>query len=162
MVLVDKEAWGEASGMAFPDSLIELRQNGRLKHPEHLPKMVLLATSMSSTEANELKAAGYVDSIIKPLRLNMMSACLRKALGVGNKQQKDKEQLTILQSLLNGKKILVVDDNVVNRKVAEGALKKYGAIVTCADSGKAALEYLKPPHEFDACFMDVQMPEMDG
>ncbi|KAM0950404.1 putative histidine kinase response regulator and transcription factor RR-A-type family [Dioscorea sansibarensis] len=162
MVLVDKEAWGEGSGMAFPGPLIELRQNGRLKHPEHLPKMILLATSMSSTEANELTAAGYVDSIIKPLRLNMMSACLRKALGVGNKQQKDKEQLTILQSLLNGKKILVVDDNVVNRKVAEGALKKYGAIVTCADSGKAALEYLKPPHEFDACFMDVQMPEMDG
>jgi histidine kinase 2/3/4 (cytokinin receptor) len=46
--------------------------------------------------------------------------------------------------------------------VAEGALKKHGAIVTCVESGKAALEKLKPPHSFDACFMDFQMPEMDG
>ncbi|KAJ0973640.1 hypothetical protein J5N97_015605 [Dioscorea zingiberensis] len=162
MVLVDKEAWGEGSGLAFPHLLTELRQNGGLKPQEHLPKMFLLAISMNSTEANELKSAGYVDSIIKPLRLSMMSACLRKALGVDNKQHRNKEQLITLQSLLSGKKILVVDDNVVNRKVAAGALKKYGAIVTCADSGKAALEYLQPPHEFDACFMDVQMPEMDG
>ncbi|KAF5949935.1 hypothetical protein HYC85_011928 [Camellia sinensis] len=31
-----------------------------------------------------------------------------------------------------------------------------------SDSGKAALEKLKPPHNSDACFMDLQMPEMDG
>ncbi|KAM7473306.1 hypothetical protein LguiB_020549 [Lonicera macranthoides] len=57
---------------------------------------------------------------------------------------------------------LVVDDNMVNRRVAEGALKKYSAIVTCLDSGKAASRMLNPPHSFDACFMDLQMPEMDG
>ncbi len=53
-------------------------------------------------------------------------------------------------------------DNAVNRIVAAGALKKYGAIVTCVDSGKEAISRLQPPHKFDACFMDVQMPEMDG
>ncbi|KAI8010638.1 Histidine kinase 2 [Camellia lanceoleosa] len=38
----------------------------------------------------------------------------------------------------------------------------YEAIVTYADSGKAALEKLKPTHNFDACFMDLQMPKMEG
>ncbi|KAJ0719127.1 putative histidine kinase, Protein-serine/threonine phosphatase [Helianthus annuus] len=67
-----------------------------------------------------------------------------------------------LRGLLLGKKILVVDDNRVNRRVAAGALKKFGAEVECAESGKAALDLLQIPHGFDACFMDIQMPEMDG
>ncbi|KAE8724569.1 Histidine kinase 4 [Hibiscus syriacus] len=43
-----------------------------------------------------------------------------------------------------------------------GALKKFGAAVECAESGKAALKLLQIPHSYDACFMDIQMPEMDG
>lgn len=66
------------------------------------------------------------------------------------------------QSLLHNKKILVVDDNCVNLRVAADALKKFGADVKCVESGKAALEMLQLPHKFDACFMDIQMPEMDG
>uniref|UniRef100_A0A2P2QA54 histidine kinase n=1 Tax=Rhizophora mucronata TaxID=61149 RepID=A0A2P2QA54_RHIMU len=51
---------------------------------------------------------------------------------------------------------------MVNRRVAAGALKKFGADVECAKSGKDALKLLRVPHNFDACFMDIQMPEMDG
>jgi histidine kinase 2/3/4 (cytokinin receptor) len=69
---------------------------------------------------------------------------------------------SFLQSLLCGKRILVVDDNRVNRRVAAGALKKFGADAECAESGKEALKLLQPPHTYDACFMDIQMPEMDG
>nr|7P8C_A Chain A, Receiver domain of histidine kinase 4 [Arabidopsis thaliana]7P8C_B Chain B, Receiver domain of histidine kinase 4 [Arabidopsis thaliana] len=65
-------------------------------------------------------------------------------------------------ALLTGKKILVVDDNIVNRRVAAGALKKFGAEVVCAESGQVALGLLQIPHTFDACFMDIQMPQMDG
>ncbi|XP_010907055.1 probable histidine kinase 5 [Elaeis guineensis] len=162
VVLIDKEAWGEHSGLAFMHPLAELRKNDMMKPQENLPKMFLLATSLSPTEVDDLKSAGYTDTMMKPLRLSMIVACLQKALGVGNKRQREKGQVMALQSLLNGKQILVVDDNAVNCKVAAGALKKYGAVVTCADSGKAAIEVLQPPHKFDACFMDVQMPEMDG
>ncbi|XP_058081823.1 histidine kinase 3 isoform X2 [Magnolia sinica] len=163
MVLVDKEAWGKEMDLIFPRLLKELKQNGRPKPMENLPKMFLLATSISSPELDELRLAGYIDNVIKkPLRLSMMSACLQQALGIGNKQHQDRGQPSTLLNLLSGKKILVVDDNVVNRRVAAGALKKYGAVVACADSGKSALAMLQPPHEFDACFMDVQMPEMDG
>ncbi|GJS21291.1 putative ribonuclease H-like domain-containing protein [Tanacetum coccineum] len=60
---------------------------------------------------------------------------------------------------LKPKKVLVVEDNVRNRRVTEGALKKYGAIVTCVDNGKAALDKLRPPHCFDASFTVRQMPK---
>ncbi|RWR96002.1 Signal transduction response regulator [Cinnamomum micranthum f. kanehirae] len=164
MVLVDKEAWSKGTVLAFPRLLRGLRQNGRSRPAQTLPKMFLLATStMSSAELDEFKSAGYVDNIImKPLRLSLTAACLQKALGLGHKRHQDRGQPSTLQNLLSGKQILVVDDNVVNRRVAAGALKKLGAVVTCADSGKNALTKLQPPHQFDACFMDVQMPEMDG
>lgn len=162
MVLVDKDAWGEGSGLAFARPIIELKQNGRLKPHENIPKMVLLSTSLTPSEVDDIKSVGYIDSIIKPLRLSMMTACLQRALGVGDKRHQEAGRPPTLKSLLSGKQILVVDDNLVNLKVAAGALKKYGAVVKCADSGKAAIELLQPPHKFDACFMDVQMPEMDG
>ncbi|KAL6595125.1 hypothetical protein ACP70R_048228 [Stipagrostis hirtigluma subsp. patula] len=67
-----------------------------------------------------------------------------------------------LRNLLHKKKIIVVDDNIVNLRVAACDLNKYGAEVTCADSGKKAITLLKPPHSFDACLMDICMPELDG
>ncbi|KAK1306577.1 Histidine kinase 2 [Acorus calamus] len=161
--MVDKDAWGKGMGVAFLHRLKEVSQNHISKPVEHFPKVFLLATSISPTEVNELESARLVDNVMmKPLRLSMISACLQKALGVGTKKSLERRQPSMLKSLLNGKQMLVVDDNSVNRRVAAGALKKYGAIVTCADSGKVAVEMLCPPHKFDACFMDVQMPEMDG
>ncbi|RZS17781.1 hypothetical protein BHM03_00049970 [Ensete ventricosum] len=162
MVLVDKDAWGGGSGISFPRLLLDRRQNGAVVPQESLPKMFLVATFLSPTEVHDLKSAGYVDSIMKPLRLSMISACIRKALGVGSKRQQLKGQPMALHKLLIGKNVLVVDDNAINRKVAACALKKFGATVTCAHSGKEAILMLQPPHNFDACFMDVQMPEMDG
>ncbi|MCI50687.1 histidine kinase 3-like [Trifolium medium] len=85
-------------------------------------------------------------------------------MGVGNKgnPRNGEHQALSLNHLLSGRKILIVDDNSVNRTVAAGALKKYGAGVVCVSSGIEAITMLTPPHEFDACFMDIQMPEMDG
>ncbi|XP_042413315.1 probable histidine kinase 5 isoform X2 [Zingiber officinale] len=162
MFLVDKDAWGERSGISFPRFLSESLRNGVVMHKELQPKMFLIATSLNPTEVYDLKLAGYVDSMLKPLRLSMIVACLQKALGMSQKRQPTKAKPMTLQSILRGKNILVVDDNLVNQKVAAGTLKKFGAIVTCADSGKEAIRRLQPPHNFDACFMDVQMPEMDG
>jgi arabidopsis histidine kinase 2/3/4 (cytokinin receptor) len=163
MLLVDKEAWCDGSSLTFPRPLVDQQRKGMLEHWQKIPRMFLLATSLSPAEVNDLKSAGYTECIMKPLRLSMMSACLRKVLGVVSKQQQQaRGDSSSLKELLKGKKILVVDDNAINRKVAWGALKKYGAVVRCIDSGKDAIQILRPPHEIDACFMDVQMPEMDG
>ncbi|KAK9284454.1 hypothetical protein L1049_023627 [Liquidambar formosana] len=162
MVLIDKDIYDQETGLAFHNLCKERRQTGSLEVPGNLPKIFLLATSVGPTE-HELKSAGFVDDILKkPLRLSVLIACFQEALGIGKKRLVNRVKPLTLGTLLKGKRILVVDDNAVNRRVAEGALKKYGAIVTCVESGKSALGMLKPPHNFDACFMDLQMPEMDG
>lgn len=58
-------------------------------------------------------------------------------------------------------KVLIVDDNAVNRQVASEILKKAGCSVTLLSSGKEAIKTLKN-YVFDIIFMDIQMPEMDG
>lgn len=60
----------------------------------------------------------------------------------------------------NGR-VLLVDDNVINRKVMALALEKHGLEVTLADDGKAALELCKG-EAFDLVFMDLEMPVMSG
>ena len=58
-------------------------------------------------------------------------------------------------------KVLVVDDNVVNLKVAEGLLKTYKIQVDTAFGGAQALEMVKET-DYDLVFMDHMMPDMDG
>ncbi|AFZ56325.1 PAS domain S-box protein [Anabaena cylindrica FACHB-243] len=62
---------------------------------------------------------------------------------------------------LSSTKILVVDDNAVNRKFALLMLKRLGYEAQTADSGEAAIQVLQH-HTFDVILMDVQMPGMDG
>ncbi len=60
-----------------------------------------------------------------------------------------------------GVKVLIVDDNVINRKVARGFLKNYAFDLTEAESGPEAIE-LVHADRFDIIFMDHMMPGMDG
>ena len=160
MILIDKDAWDKESSILC--TIKKHKQNGIKGDLINFPKIFLLATHLSPNERDELKSIGLVDDILmKPLWLSVLIHCYRESLGT-EKRQINRKKVSKLGGLLLHKKFLVVDDNAVNRKVAEGVLQKYGAVVTCVESGRAALQMLKPPHNFDACFMDLRMPEMDG
>jgi CheY-like chemotaxis protein len=67
---------------------------------------------------------------------------------------------------LEGKHVLVVDDNATNRAVLEGFLLSWGTKVTAVGSGQAALDSLRAAagvqRPFDAAILDMNMPVMDG
>ena len=65
---------------------------------------------------------------------------------------------------LDGMKVLLVDDNEMNREIAEEILTEYGVIVETADDGDVAVEMVKDsaPGQYDLILMDVQMPRMNG
>ncbi|MGN0665673.1 MAG: ATP-binding protein [Huintestinicola sp.] len=58
-------------------------------------------------------------------------------------------------------RVLIVDDNIINLKVAVGLLRPYHMQVITADSGRAAISLLRSK-DFHLVFMDHMMPEMDG
>lgn len=69
-----------------------------------------------------------------------------------------------IQQFLNGKKVLLVEDNEMNILVAKTQLTKIGVEVTVAQNGQEAVDhYTKPePDTYDAILMDRRMPVMDG
>jgi signal transduction histidine kinase len=60
------------------------------------------------------------------------------------------------------RRILVVEDNLINQEVASALLETLGVTCSLAENGRIALEMLTKPHHFDLVLMDCQMPEMDG
>lgn len=65
---------------------------------------------------------------------------------------------------LEGRRILLAEDNLLNMEIATELLKMRGAEITPAEDGRKALEAFQAsqPYFFDAILMDMQMPEMDG
>ncbi len=64
---------------------------------------------------------------------------------------------------LSGMRILIVEDNIINQKLAERFLQKWNADTKIAQNGKEALEMIrKEDNAYDAVLMDLQMPVMDG
>ncbi len=60
------------------------------------------------------------------------------------------------------KRVLLVEDNRVNQKVARLTLEQFGCEVTIANNGREAVELAVGPIAFDLILMDVNMPVMDG
>ena len=67
-------------------------------------------------------------------------------------------------AVFRGKKILLVEDNALNREIASEILLPYGFEIDEAEDGSVAVELLQnaPPGRYDAVLMDIQMPVMDG
>ncbi|MDF1877150.1 response regulator [Sulfurimonas sp. SAG-AH-194-L11] len=65
-------------------------------------------------------------------------------------------------SKFHSKKVLLVEDNVINQKVFVGILNKSNMNITVAKHGKEALKILSEDASFDIIFMDINMPVMDG
>jgi CheY-like chemotaxis protein len=68
---------------------------------------------------------------------------------------------TLLCQGLDGLRVLLVEDNQINREVATEMLEDIGVVVTVAENGRRALELLGA-RSFDLVLMDVQMPVLDG
>uniref|UniRef100_A0A0A0KFE6 histidine kinase n=1 Tax=Cucumis sativus TaxID=3659 RepID=A0A0A0KFE6_CUCSA len=159
MIFVEQKLWDQ--NVSTSDHFIKNLRNSYAVPP----KLFLLTSSISSSKASTTVSDVFTPTVIlKPLRAGMLAASLHRVMNVGIKGNPRNGELPVLslRNLLLGRKILVIDDNKVNRIVAAGALQRYGADVVCENSGRDAIQLLTPPHHFDACFMDIQMPEMDG
>lgn len=74
----------------------------------------------------------------------------------------DEEDEIDKYAVLKGKKVLVVDDNEINRDIACDYLEDVGVITEAANNGKEAYDIIASEKYFDAVLMDIRMPVMNG
>ena len=121
----------------------------------------VLSSAYSSEKA---KAAGIDAFIAKPLFRSRLTATLRQFTS-GRKEKTARNYLEELsESDYTGKRILLVEDNELNREIAGEILQMTGTKVETAENGKIAVEKVEasPKGSYDLIFMDIQMPVMNG
>jgi CheY-like chemotaxis protein len=127
-------------------------------------RLLLLTSFNQRSQRQEALRQGFVACLTKPLRHAHLAACVAAAMGMSVELQMQPNMLPAgmgENDLELGMKVLVVEDNAVNQKVAAIILEKFGCRVDLAANGLEALE-ASMRIVYDCIFMDCQMPEMDG
>lgn len=127
----------------------------KLDKYKNIPIIALTAADIED-ERDECFDAGMVSFISKPMRKNSLYRSLAKYLPENKIIRADS-----VNNILSNKRILLVEDNRVNREFAIELLESFGCIIEVAGNGLEALEQFGKD-DYDAILMDCQMPEMDG
>jgi signal transduction histidine kinase/DNA-binding response OmpR family regulator len=136
------------------------------QRPELSTATIMMLTSAGhrgdAARCQELGVAAY---LLKPIRQSELREAIARVLVA--KEQNGAIPLVTRYSLqdtrdpLSSLRVLLVEDNAVNRLLATRLLEKRGHRVAVATNGREALDALEN-ESYDLIFMDVQMPEIDG
>ena len=123
------------------------------------PIIILTAYDWADIE-DEARAAGVTAFCEKPLFLSE----LRRVLAEPFRAEPASEPAQPTAADLKGKKLLLVEDNELNREIALEILKEAGFVVDTAEDGAVAVRKIKQaaPGQYDLILMDIQMPNLDG
>jgi|GEM_PF-703920 len=121
-----------------------------------MPIIILSSIDIKGSR-QKAKEIGVDRYLVRPVRQSKLYNIIVEVLSRSQQKAETEEEEATLQGL----KVLLVEDNPVNQKIALILLQKQGWKVKVASNGKEAVE-MTEKEEFDLILMDVQMPEMDG
>ncbi|RAW50525.1 hybrid sensor histidine kinase/response regulator [Faecalibacterium prausnitzii] len=126
---------------------------------------IIILTSFDFSEIEEeARAAGVNAFMAKPLFRSRLTATLRQFTS-GKKEKNARNYLEdFAKENYAGKRILLVEDNALNREIATEIIGMTGVTIDIAENGKIAVEKVMeaPEKWYDLIFMDIQMPIMNG
>jgi two-component system sensor histidine kinase/response regulator len=124
--------------------------------------LLMLSSSALRGEGTRCREVGIAAYLSKPVAQSELLNAILTTLAVPQPAPRD---LVVTRHSLrerrSGMRILLAEDNAVNRQLALKLLEKHGHKVVVAENGRQALEALER-EKVDLVLMDVQMPEMDG
>ncbi len=144
----------------------ELGQQIKLDPALRNMHLVLMTSMGHRADAEQLRETGFDAYLTKPVKPSTLYDCLAMFVGPKRTQQApaNKEQQSahpISDTKQYSDRLLLVEDNIVNQRVALTSLKKLGYLADVAANGNEALEALQE-RRYALVLMDCQMPEMDG
>ena len=127
------------------------------------PIIILTAYDWTDIEA-EAKAAGVTAFCSKPMFMSDLRETLLVALGQMRAREESVLPMPHEDVDFEGKHLLLVEDNDLNRVIALEILGENGFIIDTAENGAEAVEKItvSRPGDYDLVLMDIQMPVMDG
>ena len=150
-------------GMDGAELARTIKADSRLAHTA----LILVTSTPRRGEAREMSELGFAAYLTKPVRQSVLHdtiAAVAEARTAGPSPAKPPALITarsVEERLTRKGRVLVVDDNAVNQKLAVRLLERAGCRCDVARSGLEAVEAVRERF-YDLVFMDCQMPEMDG
>ena len=124
-----------------------------------IPIIVLTAYDWSAFE-EEAREAGATEFVAKPIFMSELRSVLTRSI------QKEEPQNESAENVFDfsGRRILLVEDNELNREIAQELLEETGISVDCAEDGIEAVNIINdaPEDKYNLVLMDIQMPRKDG
>ena len=141
----------------------------RIRRSVGADTLIIIISAYDWTEIeDEARAAGADAFIAKPMFQStiyntLLSCSLSSPIREGERER-ERERERETPPDLSGKRLLLAEDNELNREIATEFLKTTGAAIDTAANGEEAVQLFarSVPHAYAAVFMDVQMPVMDG
>jgi PAS domain S-box-containing protein len=166
----------KAAGKPFPLLLIDalMPDMDGFTLAEHIQEdpalsgatIMLLTSGGRRGDAARCRKLGIAAYLHKPVKERDLLQAILLALSPRQSSSKDAELITrhTLRKEQRHLRILLAEDDMVNRQLAEHMLRKFGHQVTSVSNGRKAAEAVQTSgiDSFDVVLMDVQMPEMDG
>jgi len=137
---------------------IEVARRIRKEISENTPIIILTAYDWTGIE-DEAREAGVTGFCAKPLFLSELRDVLSRPFRHEEKVEEESVEMDF-----TGKRILMAEDNELNRELAVAILTEYGFEIETANDGLEAVNMIRE-HEagyYDVLFTDIQMPVMDG
>jgi len=130
------------------------------------PAIIMIAAYSSEGAQEKAEQSGIVEAVLyKPVNPSILFNTIIHVCGKSGFQQisADSEKKKDAEPLprLRGTRVLLVEDNEINREMAQEILKQAGLAVTTANNGREAVDKVKA-NPYDVVLMDIQMPIMDG
>ena len=113
-------------------------------------------------ECSSTQGVGSTFTVVLPFRIQEGRKYIHPV--TGKTVSGAAEELNTEKTDLSGRRVLVVEDNEMNREIAEDILSEEGMLVETAADGTLAVEIMKEkgPDHYDFILMDIQMPKMNG
>ena len=128
---------------------------------EKLPKIVFVTACRRSDIIEHTKEDEVDGILIKPVSSSMVLDVIMNSVGKERVLQIATQTKNVSLAAIRGSKVLLVEDNEINREFEQEMLHAEGIIVECATDGFEAIEKAKTAH-YDLILMDIQMPNLDG
>jgi two-component system, sensor histidine kinase and response regulator len=153
LILLDHHMPGE-DGLHFAESLSGTQNRGQCP-------LIMISSGMSPIDADLGQKYGIGRFMTKPVIASELLNEILRQFGRYTTLQPTQPPTVATTSVVHPRRVLLVEDNEINRRVAMGLLRSRGHQVVVAENGQEAVNTLAE-QEFDVVLMDMQMPVMDG